>query len=283
MRGCSGGRAFSSAGRTSPSAPRRSRRPACRLGSSVAMSRPACSRSSSRRRTRRFSTSSVARSTFGRPSTGWPRRSGTGSCGRACSIVRERGVGRRAAHLRGHLVGRAGDRLPGRAAARADRRPRPRHPAQRRAPHARVISRARARRATRLPPGPLGRARRDRLRGADARRARVRDRARRRGGAAGRGGARPADAPTSSAHARARTGAGERPALPDEHPALGTPTPSRCGTPVAIAVLAGANLFKFGPLLGELLAEGTLDELSPSAQLGADSVSHRARASLPIP
>ena len=35
-----------------------------------------------------------------------------------------------------------------------------------------------------------------------------------------------------------------------------------------VAVLAGANLFKFGPLLGELLAEGTLDELSPAAQLG---------------
>jgi sarcosine oxidase len=35
-----------------------------------------------------------------------------------------------------------------------------------------------------------------------------------------------------------------------------------------VAVLAGANLFKFGPLLGELLAEGTLDELSPHARLG---------------
>ena len=35
-----------------------------------------------------------------------------------------------------------------------------------------------------------------------------------------------------------------------------------------VAVLAGANLFKFGPLLGELLAEGALDDLSPSAQLG---------------
>ena len=34
-----------------------------------------------------------------------------------------------------------------------------------------------------------------------------------------------------------------------------------------IAVLAGANLFKFGPLLGELIAEGTVDELSPAAQL----------------
>jgi sarcosine oxidase len=38
-----------------------------------------------------------------------------------------------------------------------------------------------------------------------------------------------------------------------------------------VAVLAGANLFKFGPLLGELLAEGTLDELSPAAQLGRGS------------
>jgi sarcosine oxidase len=35
-----------------------------------------------------------------------------------------------------------------------------------------------------------------------------------------------------------------------------------------VAVLAGANLFKFGPLLGELIAEGALDELSPAAQLG---------------
>ena len=35
-----------------------------------------------------------------------------------------------------------------------------------------------------------------------------------------------------------------------------------------VAVLAGANLFKFGPLLGELLAEGALDELSPSHECG---------------
>ncbi len=35
----------------------------------------------------------------------------------------------------------------------------------------------------------------------------------------------------------------------------------------AIDVLAGANLFKFGPLLGELLADGS-DELSPSNELG---------------
>jgi sarcosine oxidase len=35
-----------------------------------------------------------------------------------------------------------------------------------------------------------------------------------------------------------------------------------------VAVLAGANLFKFGPLLGELLADGALDELSPSHACG---------------
>jgi sarcosine oxidase len=35
-----------------------------------------------------------------------------------------------------------------------------------------------------------------------------------------------------------------------------------------MAVLAGANLFKFGPLLGELLAEGSFGELSPEAELG---------------
>jgi sarcosine oxidase len=35
-----------------------------------------------------------------------------------------------------------------------------------------------------------------------------------------------------------------------------------------VAVLAGANLFKFGPLLGELLGEGALDELSPSRECG---------------
>jgi sarcosine oxidase len=37
-----------------------------------------------------------------------------------------------------------------------------------------------------------------------------------------------------------------------------------------VAVLAGANLFKFGPLLGELLADDT-DELGPEQQLGASS------------
>jgi sarcosine oxidase len=42
-----------------------------------------------------------------------------------------------------------------------------------------------------------------------------------------------------------------------------------------VAVLAGANLFKFGPLLGELLAEGSIEDLSPAAQLG-DGVSEAA-------
>ena len=48
-----------------------------------------------------------------------------------------------------------------------------------------------------------------------------------------------------------------------------------------VAVLAGANLFKFGPLLGELIAEGALDELSPSAQLGrvVSGAAGRARTS----
>ena len=76
---------------------------------------------------------------------------------------------RRAAHLRGHLVRRAGDHVSRRPAARADRRARPGHPAHDRAPHARGLPRARAGRAARLPPGPLERARRDGLRRADAR------------------------------------------------------------------------------------------------------------------
>jgi sarcosine oxidase len=45
-----------------------------------------------------------------------------------------------------------------------------------------------------------------------------------------------------------------------------------------VAVLAGANLFKFGPLLGELIAEGALDELSPSIQLGRSVSEGAARA-----
>jgi sarcosine oxidase len=35
-----------------------------------------------------------------------------------------------------------------------------------------------------------------------------------------------------------------------------------------VAVLAGANLFKFAPLIAELLAEDTVDELSPQERLG---------------
>jgi sarcosine oxidase len=35
-----------------------------------------------------------------------------------------------------------------------------------------------------------------------------------------------------------------------------------------VAVLAGANLFKFAPLVGELLAEEDVDELSPKQRLG---------------
>jgi sarcosine oxidase len=40
-----------------------------------------------------------------------------------------------------------------------------------------------------------------------------------------------------------------------------------------VAVLAGANLFKFGPLLGELLADAAVsapasEDLSPAARLG---------------
>jgi sarcosine oxidase len=48
-----------------------------------------------------------------------------------------------------------------------------------------------------------------------------------------------------------------------------------------VAVLAGANLFKFGPLLGELIAEGALGELSPSAELGrgVSEAAGRARTS----
>jgi sarcosine oxidase len=48
-----------------------------------------------------------------------------------------------------------------------------------------------------------------------------------------------------------------------------------------VAVLAGANLFKFGPLLGELIADGDFDELSPEAQLGrgVSEAAGRARTS----
>jgi sarcosine oxidase len=37
-----------------------------------------------------------------------------------------------------------------------------------------------------------------------------------------------------------------------------------------IAVLAGANLFKFAPLIGELLADDEVDELSPDQRLGGE-------------
>ncbi len=42
-----------------------------------------------------------------------------------------------------------------------------------------------------------------------------------------------------------------------------------------VTVLAGANLFKFGPLVGELLAEGS-EELSPDRQLGGATAASRA-------
>jgi len=47
------------------------------------------------------------------------------------------------------------------------------------------------------------------------------------------------------------------------------------------AVLAGANLFKFGPLLGELIADEATDELSPAEQLGRglSEAAGRARTS----
>jgi glycine/D-amino acid oxidase-like deaminating enzyme len=37
-----------------------------------------------------------------------------------------------------------------------------------------------------------------------------------------------------------------------------------------VALLAGANLFKFAPLVGELLADDEVDELSPDQRLGAE-------------
>jgi sarcosine oxidase len=43
-----------------------------------------------------------------------------------------------------------------------------------------------------------------------------------------------------------------------------------------VAVLAGANLFKFAPLLGELLAEDSIDELSPDGRLGGGEVTEQA-------
>jgi sarcosine oxidase len=46
-----------------------------------------------------------------------------------------------------------------------------------------------------------------------------------------------------------------------------------------VVVLAGANLFKFGPLLGELIADGAVEELSPAAQLGVNQAAAQARTS----
>jgi hypothetical protein len=42
-----------------------------------------------------------------------------------------------------------------------------------------------------------------------------------------------------------------------------------------VRVLAGANLFKFAPLLGELLAEDGVEQLSPDQRLGR-TVTERA-------
>ena len=43
----------------------------------------------------------------------------------------------------------------------------------------------------------------------------------------------------------------------------------------SVDVLAGANLFKFAPLVGELLADGS-DELSPERQLGGTEAASRS-------
>jgi sarcosine oxidase len=52
----------------------------------------------------------------------------------------------------------------------------------------------------------------------------------------------------------------------------------RTGT---VALLAGANLFKFAPLLGELLAENSTDELAPEHQLGSAISAPSAHAADP--
>jgi sarcosine oxidase len=52
----------------------------------------------------------------------------------------------------------------------------------------------------------------------------------------------------------------------------------RTGT---VALLAGANLFKFAPLLGELLAENSTDELAPEHQLGSTVSAPSAQAADP--
>ena len=48
-----------------------------------------------------------------------------------------------------------------------------------------------------------------------------------------------------------------------------------------VAVLAGANLFKFAPLLGRLLAEASLEELSPEQRLGGVVSAPTSRAADP--
>jgi sarcosine oxidase len=47
----------------------------------------------------------------------------------------------------------------------------------------------------------------------------------------------------------------------------------------SVAVLAGANLFKFAPLLGELLADDDVAELSPEERLGGEVTAPPAPAS----
>jgi sarcosine oxidase len=49
----------------------------------------------------------------------------------------------------------------------------------------------------------------------------------------------------------------------------------------SVDVLAGANLFKFAPLLGELLAEGKADELAPDQRLGSSVSAPAAPAADP--
>jgi glycine/D-amino acid oxidase-like deaminating enzyme len=49
----------------------------------------------------------------------------------------------------------------------------------------------------------------------------------------------------------------------------------------SVDVLAGANLFKFAPLLGELLAEGNTDELAPDRRLGSSVSAPTAPAADP--
>ena len=93
--------------------------------------------------------------------------------------------------------------------------------------------------------------------------------------AAGRRGARAARAPTSSAAcpasipSRSSVRLCKTSILPWGADAFAV---WRAG---AVDVLAGANLFKFAPLLGELLADGS-DELSPERQLGGTAAASRS-------